>query len=82
MITEDKITEIFCAVDDFCKVFGPWLESKMIESGDRKRERKSSLSLSEVMTILIIFQSSGYRTLKHFYHYLLDLVSTEFSPMI
>jgi hypothetical protein len=43
----------------------------MIESGDRKRERKSSLSLSEVMTILIVFQSSGYRTLKHFYYYLL-----------
>jgi hypothetical protein len=82
MITEDKITEIFCAVDDFCKVFGPWLESKMIESGDRKRERKSSLSLSEVITILIIFQSSGYRTLKHFYHYLLDARGDLFPSLV
>jgi hypothetical protein len=82
MITEDKITEIFCAVDDFCKAFEPWLESKMIESGDRKRERKSSLSLSEVMTILIIFHSSGYRTLKHFYHYLLDARGDLFPSLV
>jgi len=43
----------------------------MLESGDRKRERSSRLSLSEVITIIIVFQCSGYRTLKHFYLHLL-----------
>ena len=30
MINRDKITEIFVSVDDFCKVFGPELDKKLI----------------------------------------------------
>jgi hypothetical protein len=82
MITDSKITGIFCVVDDFCKVFEPWLRSKMIEFRDRHRERKSNLSLSEVMTILIVFQSSGYRTLKHFYLHLLSSKSDLFPNLV
>lgn len=32
-----------------------------------KRQRRRSLSLSEVMTILVLFHGSGYRNLKQFY---------------
>ena len=27
MITEDKVTEIFCIADDFCKVFDAQMEN-------------------------------------------------------
>lgn len=70
VIREKKITQIYCSVDDFCKEFEPWLKARLLEFGDRKRRRKSSLSLSEIMTILIMFQCSGFRTLKHYYLYL------------
>jgi len=30
IISKDKITEIFCSIDDFCKVFEPALTKKLI----------------------------------------------------
>ena len=32
MITEDKVTEIFCIADDFCKVFDAQMEKYTIKS--------------------------------------------------
>lgn len=62
-----NITEIFCDVDDFCKVFIPvWLSSLLTE-GKRRRQRQFTMSPSEVMTILILFNNSNYRDFKHFY---------------
>lgn len=72
MINRDKITEIFVSIDDFCKVFGPELDKKLI--GKQKlRNKPSKLSLSEVMTIQVTFHHSGYRNFKEFY---LDYVCT------
>ena len=59
MFTEAKITEIFCLADDFCKVFNLELRTRQLQDG--------RLSDSEVITILIIFHSNGFRCLKHFY---------------
>lgn len=68
MITEDKITEIFCMADDFCKVFDAQMKKYTIQpQNKRKYHRDSTLSKSEVMVIMILFHSSGYRCLKHFY---------------
>ena len=58
-----EITTLFCDIDDFCQDFEPMLNEHLISDGDRKRIRKSTLALSEVMTIIIEFQRSGYRTL-------------------
>ncbi len=58
---------IFCFVDDFCKEFIPVWEQHLIENGQRKRERQSIMTLSEVMTIMILFHQSHYRNFKHFY---------------
>ena len=45
MITEDKITEIFCAVDEFCKEFDKEVDKKSLMSSEGKPRhyRKSSL---------------------------------------
>ena len=68
MITEDKITEIYCMADDFCKVFDAKMKKYKIQpQNKRKYHRDSTLSKSEVMVIMILFHGSGYRCLKHFY---------------
>jgi hypothetical protein len=70
MIQDNDILSIFCAFDDFFKNFDHLLKSNAISALDTKRRNKpSSLSTSEVMTIIVLFHCSGYRCLKHFYLY-------------
>jgi hypothetical protein len=58
---------VFCDVDDFCRVFEPVLQAKLLSTQPRVRQRQSGLCLSEVMTILIGFHRSGYRNFKTYY---------------
>ena len=68
IITEDKVTEIFCIADDFCKVFDAKMEKYTIKSNlKRKYQRESTMSKAEIMVVIILFHSSGFRCLKHFY---------------
>lgn len=68
MITESKVTEIFVMADDFCKFFDQMMEKYSIpDKNKRKYHRDGTMSKAEVMVILILFHSSGYRCLKHFY---------------
>lgn len=73
-LSED-LTTIFCEVDDFIH----FLEKALLKlpqlpvTGEKKIGR-SRLSLSEVITIVIAFQLSRYRTFKDFYD-LLVLIS-------
>ena len=62
----DHITELFCILDDFCKTFNESLEKALI-SDQKSRLKKSALSLSEAMTIVILFHQSGFRFFKYFY---------------
>jgi hypothetical protein len=62
----DTVT-IFCAVDDFCRTFEPLWQRKLLRLAPKQRHRCSSLALSEVMTIIIEFHLSGYRTFKDYY---------------
>jgi len=62
------IVTIFCDIDDFCQRLlaapSPLLVS---HDGKKKASRCRSLAVSEIMTILIVFHASHYRTFKHFY---------------
>lgn len=63
-----NILELFCIIDDFSIQFDRVVAENAIEQGGKKRRnRKSRLSDSEVMTILILFHMSRYRDLKSFY---------------
>ena len=85
MITEDKITELFCMADDFCKFFDAMMAKYTIKpTSKRHYHRDSTMSKAEVMLIVILFHDSGYRCLKHFYlegvclhmrHFFPDVVS-------
>ena len=55
----DHITELFCILDDFCKIFDESLEKSLI-SNQNQTTQKSALTLSEVMTIVILFHESYY----------------------
>ncbi|RXG21709.1 hypothetical protein DSL99_4033, partial [Leeuwenhoekiella marinoflava] len=67
MISTTKITEIFCSIDDFCKVFEPALKQRTLTRGENKRNRTFKMSTSEILTITVVFHLSGHRTFKHFY---------------
>ena len=58
--------DLFCSVDAFWRQFEPLWERELVAAG-RHRRRATRLSPSEIMTILIRFQQSGYRTFKGFY---------------
>ena len=65
MITEDKVTEIFCMADDFCKFFDAMTAKYTLKpTGKRKYHRNSTMSKAEVMLIMILFHTSGYRCFK------------------
>jgi Transposase DDE domain len=61
------ILPLFCDIDDFCLLFEPAWRRHLLTSGLCRRRKHGALSLSEVMTILVLFHASGYRDLKSFY---------------
>lgn len=68
VLSEDKITEIFYLVDEFCIEFDYSIQKHTLGN---KPKRMPKMSKSEVITIMIMFHSGGYRCMKHFYiHYL------------
>ena len=62
-----KLTEVFCDVDDFCRVFIPEWEKQLITDGTRQRNRHSRMSMSEFMTIIIVSHRSNHRDFKNYY---------------
>ena len=63
----NSLLELFCDVDDFCQAFLPKWNQHLLASGEKQRQRTRSLTVSEVMTILIAFHQSHYRDFKAYY---------------
>jgi len=61
------IVTIFCDIDDFCRSLFTAQHPQLPACGFPRPRGTNSLSLSEVMTILVWFHASHYRTFKHFY---------------
>jgi len=62
-----EILPVFCDIDDFCLFFEPGWRQHLLASSARHRNRRSTLCLSEVMTIIVLFHCSGYRNFKDYY---------------
>jgi hypothetical protein len=78
-----SLLELFVSVDDFCLVFLPFWESKLLADGSKKRCRAGQLSMSEIMTILIYFHQSNYRTFKAYYtEHVCAHLQTEFPNLV
>jgi Transposase DDE domain len=73
------ILSVFCDIDDFCSRFEPVWRQHLVATAGKKRHRTSSLALSEVMAILVLFHGLHYRTFKHFYlHHVCTHLRTDF----
>ena len=68
MASRLDITQIFCDLDDFYLQWSQlWQEQKQLPSMPHEKRCRSRMSLREVMTIVITFHGSGFRTFKEFY---------------
>ena len=76
------ITEVFCFIDDFCQFFEPIWKKKLLSDGKIRRNRKGFMSLSEIMTILVLFHQSKMRTFKDFYLRILKVYWKPYFPKL
>ena len=61
-----SVLELFCDVDDFMLRFAPQWKASELAAG-KHRQRAGQLWPSEIMTLLIHFHQSHYRTFKAYY---------------
>ena len=80
MIPTNKTVEIYYLVDEFLKEYDAVIKSHSLEKGapKKRRNRKFTMSGSEVMTILILFHFSSFRDLKHFYLFVRSHMKSDF----
>lgn len=77
------ILRLFYDCDEFCREFVPQLHARQVAQGRGPRQREATLSLSEVMTILILFQTSGFRNFKTFYlHHVCQHLTRAFPHLV
>ena len=73
MLTPDKVTEIYCLVDEFCQKFEQEFKNiaKLPQDGKQTRNRSCQMSDSEMMTILMMYHFGGFDNFKFYYlHYI------------
>ena len=69
MLSEAKVTEIYCMADDFCKEFALQQEKYMVkESNHNHRNKPNRMNDAEIMVILILFHTGEFRCFKHYYN--------------
>ena len=79
----NSLVDLFCHVDDFCKAYLPIWNQKQLQDGSRKRIRQGRLTTSEIMTIMIWFHQSNYRTFKAYYtEYVQVHMKSEFPNLV
>src|SRR5512143_837971 len=62
----DNLTELFCLMDDFCRRFEPAWRQRQLTSGVQKRLRHHTLSIAELMTLVVLFHPLRFRQFKRF----------------
>src|SRR5512140_62802 len=79
----ESLLELFVSVDDFCQLFLPFWERKLVQDGSKKRCRSGELSISEIMTIIIHFHQSHYRAFKTYYmEHVCQHLKSEFPKLV
>ena len=68
MLYEHQLVAIFCEIDDFCKELDKNISQPLLTAATKsQRGPACCLSISEIMTIQVLFQMVGYRNFKTFY---------------
>jgi hypothetical protein len=77
-----SVLELFCDVDDFMGKFASQMKANQLAAG-KQRQRAGHLWPSEIMTILIHFHQSHYRTFKAYYtEYVQVYLASEFPRLV
>lgn len=71
MITTDKVIEIFCIADDFCKEYEKEIQNHQLQAGNvtKKRNRQTQMSQSEIITVMVCFHCGTFHNFKHYYRF-------------
>lgn len=77
VLSNNKITEIFYLVDEFCLEFEQIIKKHTLGN---EPKRKPRMSCSEVITIMILFHSGGFKNMKHFYLYYVQKHQSDLFP--
>jgi len=62
-----ELTTLFYVIDEFCNIFEPEWYHHLLRNGQMKRHKPGSLSLSEILTVVVYFHQSNHRTFKGYY---------------
>lgn len=82
---EDLLIKIFCDIDDFCIRLDRHVKNHILNEAQIHRIKLCNsrvMKLSEVMTIIIFFHHSSYRTFKHYYKEFVFKRLTNFFPSL
>ena len=60
------ITELYSFIDDFCQIYSGYEKRQLLPS-NKLRNRLCSMSLSEIMTIMVMYHTSYAKNFKYFY---------------
>jgi hypothetical protein len=77
----ELLISTFCRIDDFCIIYEKQLKLKQIgKDRNRKYGKAQQLAVSEIMTILIMFQIIQYRNFKTYYNEFIKVYWREYFP--
>ena len=77
----EELLAIFCDVDDFCKEYEVYCQHHLLMDKNQIIP-KTSMSLSEIMTIVIYFHLSNQRTFKWYYIKFVGIVLKSYFPKL
>src|SRR5688572_13219423 len=60
------ITELYCLVDDFCKFYAEYEKNRLLPR-NKQGNRKGKMHISEMLTIILMYHTSGSKNFKYFY---------------
>lgn len=76
------LVRLFCDIDDHVKALYEDKNNNFLTCKKVKRGYASRMSLSEIMTIIIWYHSSGFKNFKIFYFYLLNQKKSDFKYLL
>jgi hypothetical protein len=65
-LRELQLMAMCCEIDDFCQAFVPLYHRPLLPTAQRHQVRPPACGLSEIMTLLVYFPWSHYRTFNHY----------------
>jgi hypothetical protein len=81
-----RLTKLFCEIDDFYRTFKQSIPNHLLTASPRINfpwtASPCTLSPSEMMTLVVAFHLSNYRTFKHFYQHVQRYWRAEFPGLV